>query len=335
MRKDRHPLAKKNPDHLTSVERSLSRLENPDKQELDVVMGVAMLLDVIYRMPKKHGFNSGTLTDQVKIVMINAFNQKGESELTIPRILELWNHRKHGLPHTRQQVASAIQALKEQGHVITAGSAPRADGSPGKPATKYALVSVIERLTNPDVPVGVVKTEEPEIKTVEIDGEEIEVTESDSPVGIVLTKLTQLKYDLNLQFKAIESALQTADGSNTEMRESYNKLIVKLHGAIATWTEIHDHNQNANNQNWTGFTEFVDNTNGNFLELASYFKDIQTALSHLKTDGSNSNFDNRYYEHQITQAYRAGYKEGFTDGRKEYKSELTAEFRPGIEKSED
>jgi len=285
-----------------------------------------MLWSVANQVTKVHGFNGGTLSDQGKIVMKNAYNEKGESSLTTARILELWNYRKHGNPHTRQQVASALQTLKEQGFVTTVGTAPRSDGSPGKPGSLYALVSVIERLTDPSV--GAVEIKEPEIKSdIEIGDGNITTTKTDPSVGLVLTKLVEMNEQLNRHFTAVGESLEIGDAGNTQMRESYNKLVTKLYEAITKWSEIHDHNQTANNNNAEQFRIFVDNTNKNFLEIEDYLKHFTQTLN-LKTDASNSNFDNRYYEQQITQAYRDGYKEGFKDGRKDYKEELTTQSVP-------
>lgn len=287
-------------------ELSQVQIRNREIKSLDPITAIAIVWSSIVMGGTVHGFNGGTNEDQVKILMINEYNHKSKTDLTIDEILDLWNSRKHGKPHTRQQAVNAVQALKAKGHVVVTDHIP---GKAGKPSARYALASVLEKETSPTFPVEEEMTEE---KTSVITT--VETVDPHSMTALILDRLNEMHQLYTNSLAAIIQHLDNGSVASASTERAYNNLVTQINLQMQEASEIHTHNVSALQLNADEFAKFVDRTNSNFSEIESYFKQVEKYLQ--VGSGQNSN-----------QAYREGYKEGFKDGRKDYRDDLTSSTR--------
>lgn len=238
-------------------------------------------------MPTVHGFNGGTFEDQVKICMFNLANEQGKIEVTVKEILEHWNKHKHGKPHTRPQVHAALQSLKHKGHVQTIEITGKGTGR----VAKYALTKVLEKLTDPNVPV-----EEKENADVPV---EIVRDSPKETLGLVLAKIAEFSR-INKEHSArVVTSYEDISEVFKNQRDSYNILVSKLDETMQKYQEVYDGSQAAHNERSEIFDKFADD----FRQAMSEMK--QTLVSILTLMGQPGN---------ETDSWKGAYKEGFKDG---------------------
>jgi predicted transcriptional regulator len=311
----------KSKDELSGYEKR--RLRNNQKPVISSVEAVALLWSAVILPGTVHGFNGGTNEDQVKILMKNEWERNKKSEFTIAEILDIWNYRKHGKPHTRQQAVNAIQSLRAKGIVSVT---EHQDRSKGKSHAKYALTKVLEEMT------------EPVVEDTEKEGQSpVEIApghyfQSDTPVAsieeTVLTAIGSLGKEYKANINALIEMFEKYDSNVVSYDAAFKQLVVEIAAHRKVTTEIQNHNVEAFKQNTTEFVAFSDRTNENFAELESYYGkivafmgDAIARLEQIYRITSNPNTVAKASSNE----WRDGYKEGFKDGRADYRSELTVD----------
>lgn len=272
--------------------RRISTGIKPNQVKLDAVIATAMILSGVYKgMATKRGMNYSTNQDQIKVLMKNEWERNHTIEFTVDDVLILWNNRTNGKPHTKQQVAAALQGLKSIGHVVITS------GGPGQ-VGKYALSSVIEEMTDPSNSTPVGKKENPELEISNDSDHRAETVIIQS----LMAPLTHLDKRLTGHFDAIINALETSDQTNKNYAEAIDALGRLVGGLLESYGE-QTNILNSNNEVWRKFTE---ETMSNFREWDDFLK----------------NYESHSDDQVLREAYRSGYKDGFKDGREDFKSEF-------------
>lgn len=288
------------------------------RKPLDPVSATALLWSFI--VVNNHGINGGTNKDQIKLLMKQGYERRGEVDFSIEELRVLWTENSHGRVRTNREVINAIQSLRREKKVVVTVESQPVKGQQGKSFARYGLVSVLEKETAPPV-------EEKEIKRpndvpgtddfpgTPISGSNPKVQLSRNDVGLLVgtvnkfaQQLSDLETALSEQSEVLMTSLVGLGESADKQREAYNQL-------VSTIQELINSHAKTLNANGAELEKFASQTNSNFGELEEHYVLLRELFS--------SKFETHAVESKaIMDAYKNGYKEGFKDGRSDYRDDL-------------